>query len=616
VIKEFFELAEAEVVTQKEGMENQGKCGANYVPLSPLSFLQRAAMVYANRTSIIYDQGGVRFTWAETFERCTRVASSLVNRLKIRKGEVVSVLAPNVPALYETHFAVPMAGAVLNTINTRLDARNVATILAHSHAKLLLVDYQLLSLAKDALALLESPLVTPRLILIHDHDDGLAAAHVAGLCNQVGVVISGTYEELVRGGDPRFDPVKPTDEWESICLNYTSGTTSAPKGVLYSHRGAYLSSMSILLLWEMGREPVYLWTLPMFHCNGWTFPWAIAARGGTNVCIRNTSAEEIYLAISKHHVTHLCCAPIVFNILLDHPNPQLLHGRVHVLTGGAPPAPSILSKVEDMGFLVTHAYGLTEATGPALACEWKSEWDDAQLSPAQRGVLKGRQGVGVLSLDQVDVKNPVTMSGVPRDGQSMGEIMLRGSSIMKGYFHDPESTAEAFAGGWFHTGDVGVVHPDGYVEIKDRSKDVIISGGENISSVEVESVLYTHPLVAEVAVVAMPHPRWGETPCAFIKTKDNANSIIREEDIVSFCREKLPHYMVPKVVVFTDLPKTGTGKIQKNLLRERAKHLSIPTSTAAAPTGTPRKKVAASKQKNRPQYDNQDGQFNIALSRL
>lgn len=599
-------------------MENQGKCAANYVPLSPLSFLHRAATVYANRKSIIYDQGSVRFTWADTLQRCTRVASSLVNRFKIRKGQVVSVLAPNVPALYESHFAVPMAGAVLNTINTRLDARNVATILAHSQAKLLLVDYQLLSLAKDALSLLESPLLTPRLILIHDHDDGLAAAHVAGLCNQVGVVISGTYEELVRGGDPRFNPVKPADEWESICLNYTSGTTSAPKGVLYSHRGAYLSSMSMLLLWEMGREPVYLWTLPMFHCNGWAFTWAIAARGGTNVCIRNTSADEIYGAINHHHVTHLCCAPIVFNILLDHPNPQPLQGKVHVLTGGAPPAPSILTKVEDMGFLVTHAYGLTEATGPALACEWKSEWDDAQLTPAQRGVLKGRQGVGVLSLDQVDVKNPVTMSSVPTDGESMGEIMLRGSSIMKGYLHDAKSTAEAFAGGWFHTGDVGVVHPDGYVEIKDRSKDVIISGGENISSVEVESVLYTHPAVSEAAVVAMPHPRWGETPCAFIKTKDNDGTIIKEEEIVSFCREKLPHYMVPKVVVFTDLPKTGTGKIQKNLLRERAKHLPrLPTSTAAPPTRTLRKKATPSKHQNRAQHDNDvHGQFNIALSRL
>lgn len=598
-------------------MEDLVKCGANYVALSPLTFLQRAAVVYANRTSLIYDQGGVRFTWAETSERCRRVASSLVNRLQIRKGDVVSVLAPNVPALYEAHFAVPMAGAVLNTINSRLDARNVATILSHSRAKLLLVDYQLLSLAKDALALLESPLTIPRLILIHDLDDGLAAAHIVRLVNQVGVVISGTYEELVRGGDPRFEPVKPADEWDAIALNYTSGTTSAPKGVVYSHRGAYLSSMSIMLLWEMGREPVYLWTLPMFHCNGWTFTWAVAARGGTNVCIRNTSAEEIYGAIKQHHVTHLCCAPIVFNILLDHPQPQPLPGRVEVLTGGAPPPPSILCKMEDMGFLVTHAYGLTEATGPALACEWKSEWDDAQLSPAQRGALKGRQGVGVLSLEEVDVKNPVTMSSVPRDGQSMGEIMLRGSGIMKGYLYDVRSTAEAFAGGWFHTGDVGVVHPDGYVEIKDRSKDVIISGGENISSVEVESVLYSHPLIAEAAVVAMPHPRWGETPCAFIKTKDNVDSTIKIEEIVSFCRKKLPHYMVPKGVIFMpELPKTATGKIQKNLLRETAKNHS-PTSTAAAPPrAVGRTKPAASKQKNRPQFDNNGEHYVVARARL
>lgn len=598
-------------------MEDLGKCGANYVPLSPLTFLHRAAVVYAKRPSIIYDQGGVRFTWAETSERCRRVASSLVNRFEIQKGDVVSVLAPNVPALYEAHFAVPMAGAVLNTINSRLDARNVATILSHSRAKLLLVDYQSLPVAKDALALLESPLVTPRLILIHDLDDGLAAAHIARLVNKVGVVISSTYEELVRGGDPCFESVKPADEWEAIALNYTSGTTSAPKGVVYSHRGAYLSCMSMLLLWEMGREPVYLWTLPMFHCNGWTFTWAIAARGGTNVCIRNTTAEEIYGAINQHHVTHFCCAPIVFNILLDHPNPQPLPGRVEVLTGGAPPAPAILSKVEDMGFIVTHAYGLTEATGPALACEWKSEWDNAQLSPAQRGALKGRQGVGVLSLEHMDVKDPVTMSSVPRDGQTMGEIMLRGSSLMKGYLYDAQATAKAFAGGWFHTGDVGVVHPDGYVEIKDRSKDVIISGGENISSVEVESVLYTHPLVSEAAVVAMPHPRWGETPCAFIKTKHNDDTIITKEEIVSFCREKLPHFMVPKAVIFlTELPKTSTGKIQKTLLRERAKYLS-PTSSSSAPVrAVGRSKPAASKQQNRPRLDDHGEHYIVARARL
>ncbi|KAH9316142.1 hypothetical protein KI387_024769, partial [Taxus chinensis] len=417
----------------------------------------------------------------------------------VTRGDVVSVLAPNVPAQYEMHFAVPMAGAVLNTINTRLDARSLAAILKHSEAKVLFVDYQSLSLATDAARMMQTR--APRMVLIHDDPHHRDAE-------------LGTYEDLVRGGDPSFRPVMPQDEWDSIALNYTSGTTSAPKGVVYSHRGAYLSSLAILLLWEMGPEPVYLWTLPMFHCNGWTFTWAVAARGGTNVCIRNTSASEIFTSITRHGVTHLCCAPIVFNIILnaDPHERQPLPRRVHVLTGGAPPPPTAVSLVEAAGFNVTHAYGLTEATGPALACEWKREWNG--LSASERGSLKGRQGVAVLSLDGVDVKHPETMSSVRRDGESMGEIMVRGSGLMKGYLRDTSGTADAFAGGWFHTGDVGVIHPDGYVEIKDRSKDVIISGGENISSVEVETVLYSHPLVTEAAVVAMPHPHWGETPCA------------------------------------------------------------------------------------------------------
>uniref|UniRef100_A0A0D6QRI9 AMP-dependent synthetase/ligase domain-containing protein n=1 Tax=Araucaria cunninghamii TaxID=56994 RepID=A0A0D6QRI9_ARACU len=581
-------------------MEDLPKCSANYMPLSPLSFLERAALVYAKRFSIIY--GDVRFTWAETRERCARVASFLVNSqaLNVSRGDVVSVLAPNVPALYEMHFAVPMAGSVLNTINTRLDVRNVATILSHSQAKVLFVDYQLLPLAKEALTL---TVTKPRLILIHDDP-----------CHMDSELMN--YEDLVRGGDPRFDSTRARDEWESIAVNYTSGTTSAPKGVVYSHRGAYLSSLAVLLMWNMPIEPVYLWTLPMFHCNGWTFTWAVAARGGTNVCIRNTTAKEIFSAIGRHGVTHLCCAPIVFNILLNA-KPQerqpLPPGRVKVLTGGAPPPPPVLSKMEEMGFQVTHAYGLTEATGPALVCEWKNEWD--VLSPSERAAMKGRQGVSVLSLDSVDVKDPLTLSSVARDGESIGEIMLKGSGLMKGYLHDPNSTAQAFAGGWFRTGDVGVVHPDGYVEIKDRSKDVIISGGENISSVEVESLLYTHPLVTEAAVVAMPHPHWGETPCAFINTKQK----VKEEDILSFCRDRLPHYMAPKAVVFMELPKTSTGKIQKFLLRDIAKNLSRTSARSDPPpsiasTKTLKEKKAVTKERHQSLTGGND--YIIVRSRL
>eukprot|EP01018_Ginkgo_biloba_P003959 Gb_01531 [translate_table: standard] len=584
-------------------MEQLPKCEANYVPLSPLAFLERAAVVYAERRSIIYES--LSFTWSQTMDRCRRLSSSLVSELHISKGDVVSVLAPNVPALYEMHFAVPMAGAVLNTINIRLDAQNVATILAHSQAKLLFVDYQFLPLARDALALISAKRTQthamPILILIDE--PGQPRVGPQGISTSEAL----QYEELVRAGDPGFESRKPEDEWEAITLNYTSGTTSSPKGVVYSHRGAYLSTLSALLLWEMGREPVFLWTLPMFHCNGWTFPWGVAARGGTNVCIRNLCAGEVLGAINKHRVTHFCCAPIVFNILLNakpHER-QPLRETVRILTGGAPPPSSVVCKMEEMGFCVTHAYGLTEATGPALVCEWKDEWD--QLDAGRRGHLKGRQGVSVLSLDQVDVKDPVSMSSVPRDGHTMGEVMVRGSSLMKGYLHDQHSTAQAFAGGWFHTGDVAVIHPDGYVEIKDRSKDVIISGGENISSVEVESVLYSHPRVTEAAVVAMPDAHWGETPCAFV----NATNI-SEEEIVLFCRERLPHYMVPKTVIFmAELPKTSTGKIQKFLLRDRAKKLS---KTAPAPPKLRKKTAPAPPKQHKDYHDDQT--CLVARSRL
>ncbi|GLT28746.1 hypothetical protein SLA2020_036540 [Shorea laevis] len=545
-------------------MDKLPKCQANYVPLTPITFLKRAATAFADRLSLIYE--GTQFTWHETYVRCCRLASAL-RSLNLLKNDVVSVLAPNVPAMYEMHFAVPMAGAVLNTINTRLDAKTVSTILRHCEAKVLFVDYEYVPLARAALKLLmcgspESPI--PLVIVIDDID------------RPTGVRLGELeYEQLIHTNNPEFVPGDIEDEWDPIALNYTSGTTSEPKGVVYSHRGAYLSTLSLILGWEMGSEPVYLWSLPMFHCNGWTFTWGTAARGGTSICLRNTTAYDMYRNIALHKVTHMCCAPIVFNILLEaKPHERLpISSPVQVLTGGAPPPASLLQKIEPLGFKVTHAYGLTEATGPALVCEWQAKWN--KLPESDQVKLKARQGISILTLADVDVKDIDTMRSVSHDGVTMGEIVLRGSSIMKGYLKDQEATSKAFKNGWYLTGDVGVIHPDGYLEIKDRSKDVIISGGENISSVEVESILYRHPRVLEAAVVAMPHPRWGESPCAFIAVKTNAEGKkddVKEADIISHCRKNLPHFMLPKKVVFLpELPKTSTGKIQKFQLRAQAK---------------------------------------------
>ncbi|XP_073011560.1 trans-cinnamate:CoA ligase, peroxisomal-like [Typha latifolia] len=541
-------------------MDKLPKCQANYAPLSPVTFLERAAAVYADQPSVLYE--GTAYTWKQTYERCRRLASSL-RALNVSKNDVVSVLAPNVPALYEMHFAVPMAGAVLNTINTRLDAPKVASILKHAEAKAFFVDYQYVPLADAALEILAAESIRPPLLFSIDDVDSPKGVKFG----------KADYEHLVARGDPSQPPAAVTDEWDSIALNYTSGTTSEPKGVVYSHRGAYLSTLSLLLQWEVKMSPVYLWTLPMFHCNGWTFTWGVAARGGANVCLRSPAAADIYAAIAAHGVTHMCCAPIIFNILLEAPR-KLPH-PVHVLTGGAPPPAALLEKVEWLNFRVTHAYGLTEATGPALVCEWHAKWD--LLPSHEKARLKARQGVGVVSLADADVKDPKTMASVPRDGASVGEIVLRGSSIMKGYYKNTSDTAAAFRDGWFLTGDVGVIHRDGYIEIKDRAKDVIISGGENISSVEVEAVLYKHPMVVEAAVVAMPHPKWGESPCAFVVLKkeyyrEEGGFAIREEDIISYCRNNLSGFMVPKKVVFMEeLPKTSTGKIQKFLLRELAR---------------------------------------------
>ncbi|KGN51049.2 butyrate--CoA ligase AAE11, peroxisomal [Cucumis sativus] len=544
-------------------MEMLLKCDANYSALTPITFLKRASAFYADRTSIIYE--GTRFTWKQTYERCCRLASSLC-RLTVSKNDVVSVLAPNVPALYEMHFAVPMAGAILNTINTRLDIKNIALILRHSEAKIFFVDYQYIQEAKDALRLLVAESSPIPLVVVIDDIDTPTGARLGNL----------EYEQLIYDGDANFTPVEVDDEWDSIALNYTSGTTSAPKGVVYSHRGAFLSTLSLVMGWEMGNAPVYLWTLPMFHCNGWTFTWGIAARGGTNICMRNTTASDIFRNINLHRVTHMCCAPIVFTIILeaDNRDRRRVAWPVNVLTGGAPPPAPLLEKMEALGFHITHAYGLTEATGPALVCEWQEKWN--VLPADQQANLKARQGISILTLADVDVKNLKTMESVPHDGRTTGEIVLRGSSLMKGYFKDPAATAAALKNGWFLTGDIGVIYPDGYVEIKDRSKDVIISGGENISSVEVETVLYRHPQVSEAAVVAMPHPRWGESPCAFVVLQDGGGSgRVSEAEMVAFCRKNLSHYMVPKKVVFVaELPKAN-GKVQKFMLREQAKYLEV-----------------------------------------
>ncbi|XP_006343303.1 butyrate--CoA ligase AAE11, peroxisomal-like [Solanum tuberosum] len=578
-------------------MDNLPKCGANYVSLTPLTFLTRASKCYANRTSIIY--GNARFTWRQTYERCCRVASSL-RSLNIVKNDVVSVLAPNVPAIYEMHFAVPMAGAVLNTINTRLDAKNIAIILKHSEAKVFFVDFEYLEIAKKALELLATSKMTriPLVVVIDDIDSptGIRLGELE-------------YEQLVHQGNPSYVPEEITDEWDPITLNYTSGTTSEPKGVVYSHRGAFLSTLSLLLGWEMGTEPVYLWSLPMFHCNGWTFTWGVAARGGTNICIRNTTAKEMYTNIVLHNVTHMCCAPIVFNILLEaKPHDEYskpITTRVQILTGGAPPPAPLLEKIEKLGFHVVHAYGLTEATGPALLCEWQEKWN--KLPSENQAKLKSRQGVSILTLADVDVKNIDNMLSVPRDGKSIGEVCLRGSSIMKGYYKNDKANYEVFKNGWFFTGDVGVIHQDGYLEIKDRSKDVIISGGENISSIEVENVIMKHKNVVEASVVAMPHPKWGESPCAFvILTK---NSQIKEVDIIGHCRSNLPGFMVPKKVKFVEeLPKTGTGKVQKNHLRTIAKTFVVVTEKS----NHQKSKNTSQVNREKPRYYEQI----LALSRL
>lgn len=542
------------------------KCSANYVPLTPISFLERSAAIYRDRLSVVY--GDLRFTWKQTRDRCVSLASALTTNLSISTGHVVAALSPNIPALYELHFAVPMAGAVLCALNTRHDSAMVSVLLEHSEARVIFVDYQLIRIAEGALEILSKKGIKPPcLILIQESCESVSHTN-----DKIHMPETLDYESFLLTGRSDFKIVRPKDECDPISLNYTSGTTSNPKGVVYSHRGAYLNSLAAALLNEMKSMPVYLWTVPMFHCNGWCLTWAVAALGGTNICLRSVTAKATFDSIATHNVSHMGGAPTVLNMIVNslENERRLVRDKVTVMTGGAPPPAHVLFKMEELGFKIHHSYGLTETYGPATICAWKAEWDS--LPPETRAKIKSRQGLQHLGMEEVDVKNPDSMMSVPLDGKTMGEVMFRGNTVMNGYLKDEKATQEAFKGGWFRSGDLGVKHPDGYIELKDRSKDIIISGGENISTIEVESVIFSHPSVFEAAVVGRPDDHWGETPCAFVKLKDGCEATAG--DIIKYCRDRLPHYMAPKTVIFQDLPKTSTGKTQKFVLRQKAKDLS------------------------------------------
>ena len=527
---------------------------ANYAALTPLGFIARTAEVYPERLAIVH--GDLRQSWAQTYARCRQLASSL-QKIGIGKNDTVAVMLPNTPPMVEAHFGVPMAGAVLNTLNTRLDAETLAFMLDHGEAKALIVDPEFAALMARALQLRKGtePI---HVIQVEDSVYGEAA-------EQIGAI---DYESFVAQGDAGFDWQWPGDEWDAIALNYTSGTTGNPKGVVYHHRGAHNNAISNVLEWDMPKHAVYLWTLPMFHCNGWCFPWTVAARAAVNVCLRRVDAQAIFDAIRNHGVTHYCGAPIVHSLLVNAPAAmkQGVPAGVKAMVAGAAPPASMIEGMEAMGFDITHVYGLTETYGPATVCAKHESWD--ALDIGERARLNSRQGVRYHLQRSAAVLDPETMQPVPRDGQTMGEIMFQGNIAMKGYLKNPQATQEAFRGGWFHSGDLAVQHPDGYIQIKDRSKDIIISGGENISSIEVEDVLYRHPAVLAAAVVAKPDPKWGETPCAFIELKAGAETTA--EDIIAHCKKHLAGYKVPRAVVFGELPKTSTGKIQKFELRKQA----------------------------------------------
>lgn len=528
---------------------------ANFQPLSPLSFLARAASVFPDHVAVIH--GSLRTSYAAFYARCRQLASALAAAGVVR-GDTVSVMLANTPPMLECHYAVPMLGAVLNAINTRLDAATVSFTLDHAEARVVIVDAEFSGIMRAALA---NASVKPLVIDWVDPEFDVPGERIGTL----------DYQEFLNAGDPEFAWPLPADEWDAITLNYTSGTTGNPKGVVYSHRGAYVMCFANTLAVGLGRHPVYLWTLPMFHCNGWCFPWTLSAVAGTHVCLRAVRAKPIYDLIAEHRVTHLCGAPIVMSTLLNAPEAEkrALPGRVAFVTAAAPPPEATLAGMAEAGFDVTHVYGLTEVYGPSVVNEWRAEWD--LLPKAEQAAKKSRQGVRYPGLEDLAVLDPVSMQPVPQDGERLGEVMFRGNIVMKGYLKNAAATDEAFAGGWFHSGDLGVMHPDGYIQLKDRSKDIIISGGENISSIEVEDALYKHAAVALVAVVARPDEKWGEHPCAFVELKAGATA--SEAELIAFCRQHLAGYKMPRTIIFTDLPKTSTGKIQKFLLRERALRL-------------------------------------------
>jgi fatty-acyl-CoA synthase len=528
---------------------------ANHQPLSPLSFLKRSAEVYPEKLAVVH--GKIRTNYAAFYARCRKLASALSER-GIGLGDTVSVIAPNIPAMLELHYAVPMVGAVLNTMNIRLDAAIIGFMLDHGEAKALFVDREFSALGKEALA---NAKVTPFVIDIDDPE-------YDGAGERIGEI---EYEAFLAKGDAHFDWQLPADEWQAISLNYTSGTTGNPKGVVFHHRGAYLLAMGNIVTAGMTDKSVYLWTVPMFHCNGWCFTWSLSVIAGTHVCLRRVTAANIFSAIAEHGVTHMAGAPTVMSFLINagEDEKKPLPNTVHYFAAAAPPPAATIRKLESQGFNVIHVYGLTETYGPAVVNAWHDEWDELELDA--RAQVKARQGVNYAVLEGISVRDPETMEEVPRDGETMGEVMFRGNVVMKGYLKNPKASAESFAGGWFHSGDLGVWHPDNYIQLKDRSKDIIISGGENISSLEVEDVLYKHPDIIEAAVVARPDEKWGETPCAFITLRKGAS--LTEKDVIDYCREKLAHFKCPKTVVFTDLPKTSTGKVQKFKLREQAGEL-------------------------------------------
>jgi fatty-acyl-CoA synthase len=535
---------------------NLPKTPANHQPLTPLSFLARTAAIYPEHTAVIH--GKLRRTYGELYARARRLASALARRY-IGVGDTVTVMLPNTPEMIEAHYGVPMTGAVLHSLNTRLDAAIIAFQLDHANTKVLIVDREFAPVMREALEIAK---VDPFVIDVDDKEFPQENERIS----------YNDYEEFIATGDPAFPWRMPDDEWNAITLNYTSGTTGNPKGVVYHHRGATLMCYANVLAGNMAKHPVYLWTLPMFHCNGWCFPWTLSAVAGTHVCLRWVRARAIFDAIADHEVTHLCGAPIVMSTLLnaDEADRRDLPHTVEFITAAAPPPESVLARMADAGFNVTHVYGLTETYGPAVVNEWHAAWDD--LAGPQKAARKARQGVRYAALEDLDVMDPATMRPVPADGETLGEVMFRGNIVMKGYLKNPKATEEAFAGGWFHSGDLGVRHSDGYIQLKDRSKDIIISGGENISSIEVEDALYAHPAVAHCAVVARPDEKWGETPCAFVELKPG--QALSQDEVIAWCRERLAAYKCPRHVVFREIPKTSTGKIQKFKLRDIARDLA------------------------------------------